>query len=543
MIKHPKYHTRLANTAYDTLIIGSGIGGLTTAILLAKAGQKVLVLERHYVPGGYSHTFKRKQFEWDVGVHYVGQVNQPDSMMARVFNYVTEGQLEWADMGEIYDKAIIGDNHYTWYKGRERTKAYLLKQFPEEQQAIERYFELLKQVGAYGGMFFGERTMPPWLSKTAGYFLRKNFYPWSDQTTYEVLRSLTDNEELIALLATRCGNYGLPPKRSSFMVHVAIEDHFQDGGAYPVGGAANIHGTLISVLEKYGGKVVIKTEVEKVLLNGKKAVGVQLTNGDQLRAKRVVSNAGAYNSLMRFLPEGVLPQKMYESLAKIRPSIAHGCLYIGLNASDQDLKLPKCNYWVYSGNNFDQGFEKYEEDPDAPLPLLYVSFPSAKDPSWPERKPGMATLQVISPFPYHWVQQWQNTNWQKRPEAYNQLKTTIKSKMLSGLLKHFPQLEPHLEYVEFSTPLSTRHFTNYQHGEIYGLEHTPARFRQNWLRPYTPIKNYYLTGQDIITVGVGGALFSGYFTAFAILKWKLIWQLFKNRDKFLAKTQRPRGSF
>ncbi len=71
---------------------------------------------------------------------------------------------------------------------------------------------------------------------------------------------------------------------------------------------------------------------------------------------------------------------------------------------------------------------------------------------------------------------------------------------------------------ELSTPLSTKHFSNYSHGEIYGLEHTPARFRLKWLRPQTPIKNLFLTGQDTLTVGVGGALFSGVITASSILK-------------------------
>ena len=101
--------------------------------------------------------------------------------------------------------------------------------------------------------------------------------------------------------------------------------------------------------------------------------------------------------------------------------------------------------------------------------------------------------------------------------------------MLSKLLNELPHLEDKIAFTELSTPLSTRHFSNYQHGEIYGLEHTPARFASRWLRPNSPLKGLYLTGQDIVTVGVGGALYSGVLAATAILKKSVILRILTNR--------------
>ncbi|MFT7419490.1 MAG: all-trans-retinol 13,14-reductase, partial [Arcticibacterium sp.] len=94
---------------YDTIIIGSGMGSMCTAAILAKEGQKVLILEKHYVAGGFTHVFKRKGFEWDVGIHYIGEVQKPSSVIKKLFDYITEGELKWADMGDVYDKIIIGD--------------------------------------------------------------------------------------------------------------------------------------------------------------------------------------------------------------------------------------------------------------------------------------------------------------------------------------------------------------------------------------------------------------------------------------------------
>ncbi|OGQ07651.1 MAG: hypothetical protein A3G32_02915 [Deltaproteobacteria bacterium RIFCSPLOWO2_12_FULL_40_28] len=97
---------------YDFIIIGSGIGGLAAASLLARKGKKVLVLEQHYVAGGFTHTFGRKGYEWDVGLHYVGEVHRKNSILRRVFDYISDGNLGWAAMKETYDKVYFGDTVY-----------------------------------------------------------------------------------------------------------------------------------------------------------------------------------------------------------------------------------------------------------------------------------------------------------------------------------------------------------------------------------------------------------------------------------------------
>ena len=111
---------------WDAIVIGSGIGGLTTAASLAKLDNKrVLVLERHYTAGGFTHTFRRPGYEWDVGIHYIGEVAHPKAMARRMFDFLTDGELDWADMGEVYDRIILGDNAYDLVKGYENFRAQL----------------------------------------------------------------------------------------------------------------------------------------------------------------------------------------------------------------------------------------------------------------------------------------------------------------------------------------------------------------------------------------------------------------------------------
>ena len=128
---------------YDTIVIGSGIGGLTVAALLAKDGEKVLVLERHYTAGGFTHVFTRKGYEWDVGIHYIGEVQRPNSAIKKIFDYVTNGKIEWADMGEVYDRIIIGNKTYDFVKGVDNFQKQLFEYFPGEKEAIKEYVEII----------------------------------------------------------------------------------------------------------------------------------------------------------------------------------------------------------------------------------------------------------------------------------------------------------------------------------------------------------------------------------------------------------------
>ncbi len=516
---HTKYNPVQLHQEYDAIIIGSGLGGLTTAALLSQAGKKVLVLERHYVPGGFTHAFKRKGYTWDVGVHYVGQVHSHKASLRKAFDYITEGKLKWTEVGEVYDKAIIAGKEYEFVAGKQNQINKLISYFPDEEKAIYKYFESIEQVAKGTGMFFGEKAMPPFLSKWLGRFLRKKFNHYSDQTTYRFLTTLTTNKELIAVLCAQCGDYGLPPQKSSFAIHAMIAEHYLNGGNYPVGGAAAIYKSVVNVIKKQGGDVVIKANVKEILVQNNAAVGVLMEDGHKIYSKKIVSNAGARNTFERLLPTFELrSQPMKKDLLTVKPSVSHLCLYVGLSRTDAELQLPKWNYWIYKSNDFDGDYNRHLLDVGEEPPLYYISFPSAKDPSWVETNGQTATIQVIVACSYEWLKKWEETKWMKRGNEYLEWKDKKSQQLLQKLYEVLPQIKGHVDLFELSTPLSTKHFSNYEQGEIYGLEHTPARFRLTWLRPQTPIKNLFLTGQDTLTVGVGGALFSGVITASTLLK-------------------------
>jgi all-trans-retinol 13,14-reductase len=503
---------------YDTIIIGSGMGSLTTAAILSKEGQKVLVLERHYTAGGFTHVFKRKGYEWDVGIHYIGEVQRPNSVIKRLFDYITDGNLKWADMGDVYDKIIIGDESYDFVKGTQEFKDELGRKFPDEKEAIDIYVDTVFAATKTAQKFYTDKALPPLISKVMGKSMREPYYKFSDKTTYEVLKSLTDNEQLIKVLAGQYGDYGMTPKKSSFAMHASVAKHYFSGGSFPIGGSSQIITHIDPIIEAAGGTILTNAEVKEIIIKNNKATGVLMQDGKTITADNIVSGAGVMTTFQKILPEAsVIKHKLAENLQKVERSVAHSCLYIGLDGSPEELKLPKTNYWVYPGDlDHDGCVDRYLEDLNAPFPVVYISFPSAKDPSWSERYPNKSTIDIITLVPYEAFADWEGSRWMKRGDDYDKLKENITNRLLEALFKQLPHLRDKVAYHELSSPLTTQHFVNYDKGEIYGLDHSPSRFRQRFLQPRTPIKNFYLTGQDIVSAGVGAALFSGVLTSSAM---------------------------
>ncbi len=509
---------------FDAIVIGSGIGGLAAAALLGRhGGKKVLVLERHTTAGGFTHTFSREGWEWDVGVHYIGQVHQEGSMLRRLCDEVTGGNLRWEPMGEVYDTVVIGGRRWNYVAGRENWRRRMHGYFPEETAAIDRYLDLVSEATRGARTFFSEKAMPAIPALLAGRWMRRGFLRYSDRTLGAVLDELTDDPTLKAVLAAQFGDHGLPPARASFAIHAMIFNHYLGGAAYPVGGSARIAQTVAPVIEASGGAIVIGAEVASVLVEEDRAVGVRMAKGGEIRAPLVISDAGVPNTALRLLAEGTPGRdELLGTLKHTARSASHICLYVGLEATDEELGLERSNLWVYASPDQDGDIARFMADPEAPLPMVYISFPSAKDPEFASRAPGRATIEVVSIAPYEWFREWEDTRWMKRGDDYTRLKGELSGRLIEVLEREVPQVAGRIAYHELSTPLSTRHFGGYPEGEIYGLEHTPARFRERALRPRTPLKGFYLTGQDVCTAGVAGALFGAVLSASAILGRNLL---------------------
>ena len=139
-----RYRANRLDGSYDAIVIGSGIGVLTSARCLAAMGKKVLVLEQHYTAGGFTHAYSREGYEWDVGVHYIGDVGYP-TMSRKLFDFISDDKLKWAAMDSNYDRIFLGEQSYDLVAGQKEFAAEMKSQFPDEALAIDRYLEMIKK--------------------------------------------------------------------------------------------------------------------------------------------------------------------------------------------------------------------------------------------------------------------------------------------------------------------------------------------------------------------------------------------------------------
>jgi all-trans-retinol 13,14-reductase len=518
--KHDRiWHKTAPPGPWDAIVIGSGMGGMTAAALLSRLGRRVLVLEQHYVPGGFTHTFKRRGrktgYVWDVGVHAVGEVTE-HSVTGRLLKDLGGGALEWTSLGPVYDEFHYPQGfRIDFPDSPDRFRANLIEAFPGETAAIDRYLSLVKEIA--GGMrgYYLARTLPRWSDVLTQHTIARKAQTWLTRSTQEVLAELTDDPRLRAVFAAQWGYYGVPPSRSCFAMQALVVKHFLHGGYYPKGGSQQIAKALLGTVAAAGGWTRIRADVEQILIEKGRAVGVRMKDGEEIRAAQVISCAGVQATVQRLLPPSVASQPWARSITALKPGPAHLCLYLGFTGDIATAGASAANKWFYE--TWSPEDEHWDMQPGkvGRAPCLYTSFPSLKD---PEHDPGPDTRhtgEVVTFVPWDAFQRWAGTEWHERGEDYEAFKAEIQEAMLAQFFEHMPQLKPMLDYAELSTPLSTDHFCRPMAGSIYGLEPTPERFENPHLRPRTPIKGLFFGGSEVSSVGVIGAMMGGVLAATA----------------------------
>lgn len=504
---------------FDVIVIGSGIGGLTCASLFARLYRKrVLVLERHFTPGGFTHGFRRKgHYQWDVGVHYVGEMN-PGSHYRVLFDQITGNGVEWSPMPEVFDRFVYPDFTFDARCGVRRFREDLIKQFPNQQSEIEQYFKDLISAARWYGRLMLARLLPRMLQPLS--VLLTGFgRSLGMMTTADYLDQHFSDGQLKAVLLSQWGNAGLPPRQSAFAVHAVIACHYFDGGYYPIGGAKRIAESIIPLIESTGGRLFTRHRVQRILLEGQCAVGVEVisrTKG-QDRVSRygadcIISSVGAYITYDQLIPTDY-PLSFREELRGFPGGSFHVCAYLGFRESPTKLGFNGENCWIYSGYDHDALFSGRDGILEGRIGSCFLSFPSLKDP-----KALAHTGELITFVDQASFRKWSGRQWGHRGKDYTDTKRVMAHAMIEFVNLRFPGFADIVEVFEVSTPLSTAGFTGHRDGCIYGLPGTPQKLAAKWLRTRTPIRNLYLTGSDTAGHGIVGALMGGIFTTLVASK-------------------------
>lgn len=554
------FQPKLVPSDLDAVVIGSGIGGLTSAAILAKSGQKVLVLEQHDQAGGCCHTFINKGFEFDVGIHYIGEMRRRTTTKLLI-DQITEGQLEWCDLIDEFDVVALGEpgkqKMFPFRAGGyEAYKKSLMENFPREEAAIDKYIALLKEVRNNMMGMMMVKVMPKWIVKlliaTRLINVLTKFFKLSRRTLKSVLDELTDDNNLKTVLAYSWGDYGVPPSDSSFAMHAMLINHYMYGASYPRGGASEIAFHIIPVIEKSGGRVLVRAPVSEILIDDSgKAIGVRVnrTSGPvDIHARVVISDAGVLNTFTKLLPLQVANKTDIYGLLEhstVGPSIGCMSVFVGLNGTTEELGIKPQNIWSYTSNDISGTFSKLmsqsaDDVTNADLPMLFISFPGAKDPTFNDKFPGKSVCTVVTFANWEWFKQWQNERVNKRGQDYEAVKMAIARRMWQQVTNIYPQLADKEEHFEVGSPVTNNFYIASTRGETYGLDHNIRRFGDPEvlmkLRPETDIPGLMLTGQDALSCGFTASMFAGLLCASSILHRNLYNDLVSLR-KQLRKAQ------
>lgn len=500
------------NNHYDIIIIGSGIGALTVAGIMARFNKKkVLILERHSKIGGYTHSFSRKTYKWDVGLHYIGTIFE-GRLTGRVFDFITNGKLKWQKILEPFEAFVYPDFTFNQFGEEKKFKSDLIKMFPEEKRAIQSYFRDIKWATCWYLIYFLCRFMPAFFRIPLA-IINKFFQGKALITTSDYLERRFTDRKLKSLLTSQWGNYGLPPSQSSFLIHALVVNHFINGGYYPRGGSEEIAKTIMPIIEQQGGKYLVNHEVTQLIVENNRAVGVlsnvnkkSKASTEKFYAPVIVSNIGAFNTYTKLMPKDVHVPFLKEC-EKINNTSTCVALYVGLKDGVRSLGIKSANHWIYDSYDHEKHYRNknlIEGKPSA----CYLTFIFHKD-----LKAKASTAVIIAYVYYSKFEKWRHQLSGKRDKEYYALKDTISNGLINFVDHRYPGFSDMVDHAELATPLTSEHYTAHSEGAMYGLAATPERYRQKWLKVKTPLKGFYITGTDISALGVIPSMMGGLATS------------------------------
>jgi all-trans-retinol 13,14-reductase len=503
---------------FDTIIIGSGVGGLATAICLARAGQKVLVLEKHYVPGGWSHSFTLNGQRFSPGVHYVGFINEGQSTNMLYRGLGIANDMVFFRMNvDAYEHCVIDNEIINIPAGIENLNKVLSDRFPNESKNIRKYLTLVQRV-AYELQLIPK--LKGWWQKITVPFRTKHFGKYALFPLKKVIGWHIKDPLLKAVLNIQCGDHGLPPKTACFPVHCSVMNHYFDGGFYPMGGGGGIVKAMTNGVKRNGGEIRVKQDVTKILIENKKAIGVELINGEQIFANTIVSNADPSVTYLNLIGKENLSSALLKKLDNTKYSVTSLILFLTLDIDVTKFGIDSGNFWLMKDENDDANFVDLMNnniDEGDSFPAVFLSCTTIKDPvSFNGR---YHNFEVVTYVNYDKMDRFNNLT-DYHNEEYSIFKDKVINKLMNNIEKLIPDAKKYIVQAELGTPKTNQFYVNSTRGNVYGTEKTLNQVGPFSFKNKSEIENLYLCGSSTLSHGVGGATHSGVAAAATILNCK-----------------------
>lgn len=475
----------------DTIIIGSGISGMTAGIILAKEGERVLVLEQHSVAGGLTQTYSRQGAIFPTGVHRLGSLKsgQPLWYYFKYLNLLD--QLDLVGLSnECFERVYFPSNDYKIPVGREQYQHKLLEYFPDQEKSITRYFSDFNRVISNIRMY--DPSVTPEKDMSLQYIGSLKKY----------LESIGISGRLKSLLTANSPLYGLSSEECPLLTHFVISDSYLNSSFRINESKTPFSNALVHSLESHGGKVLVNTRVKQLIIKNKTATGVMLDNNEILEAKKVVFSGHPSLVLQ------ICPPELFRPVFRKRLDQANtpGIFGLALKWKQDTCPLKKNDAYIYDSWDVDYQYGRNGILKNNSLGMVYLSaLPNSNASGKSTQDVAVTALIGITDEE---INVFKKAYRESKDILYKTLKTEFTEKILKHIAIAYPDIYDNVEVVDCYSPVTFQRYTLTKNGSAYGIKKTAQHFLEGMFSPATKVKNLFLTGQSIGFNGVHGSIVS-----------------------------------
>nr|WP_287410812.1 FAD-dependent oxidoreductase [Pseudodesulfovibrio sp.] len=468
---------------YEVVVVGGGVSGMTAALIFAKQGASVALVEQDAQLAPILRGFRRKGTYYDTGLHYTGGLGS-DGPLVRYFNHLgVASELSFESFPEDgFDEIRFRDSGQRFLQpaGKNRYKQALQEEFPGDESAISAYFREIDKEWEESSYLNLERPF----SEDA-FSLERD-----DRTLLSFLDSLTDDEGLKAVLSAHTLLYGVPPERALLRTHAQVAGSYINSVHSVQGGGQAVVKGYQRQLKAFGVDVYCGRGVRKLDLDvSGDFSGVELEGGQKLEAKQCVYTASP-PCLMDMLPESAMRPGYRKRIRRLRNS--HSAFMVFGKLKEAPAFLLKRNLLQFNSSGT--------------RAMYSVSGHLVDSPFFIGKAEADGSVVIMCPAPALGDTAWADVNG-KRSDAYAQYKAGMLDELLAALAKNCPEIAGQLSVVDFATPCTFKDYGCSPAGAIYGVEHSQGQYP---VLPMTKIKGLFLAGQSVVAPGVLGAVISAY---------------------------------